>query len=80
MRNLSTVDQVIAALGGTVATSRIAGVRPSQVSGWKAGNRIGSKSYLVIKQELENRGYTAPAVLWGIDDPNSAQSNQESAA
>lgn len=72
MRNLQTVDAVIDELGGTVATSRLAGVRPSQVSGWRSAKRLGAKSFLVLRRELESRGYTAPARLWGIEEPESA--------
>lgn len=68
-RTLQTADDVIDELGGTVATSRLAGVSPSQVSGWRSAKRLGTKSYLVIKQELAKRGMTAPAKLWGIDEP-----------
>lgn len=68
-RTLQTVDDVIKELGGTVATSRLAGVRPSQVSGWRNAKRLGAKSYLVLKQELARRGFTAPAKLWGINEP-----------
>jgi hypothetical protein len=71
-RTLQTVDQVIDKLGGTVRTSELAGVRPSQVSGWRSAKRLGTKSYLVLKQELETRGFTAPAKLWGIDEPERA--------
>ena len=71
-RTLQTVDQVIDELGGTVRTSEIASVRPSQVSGWRSAKRLGTKSYLVIKQELAKRGLNAPARLWGIDEPGGA--------
>lgn len=68
-RELQAVDDVIESLGGTVATSRLAGVSPSQVSGWRSAKRLGSKSYLVLSRELAGRGLKAPAKLWGIDDP-----------
>lgn len=71
-RTLQTADDVIDELGGTVATSRLAGVSPSQVSGWRAAKRLGAKSYLVLKQELARKGFTAPAKLWGIDEPERA--------
>lgn len=72
MRKLQTVDDVIDELGGTVETSRKARVSPSQVSGWRSAKRLGSKSYLIIQEELAARGCTAPASLWGIDEPERA--------
>ena len=68
-RTLQTVDDVIRALGGTVKTSALAGVSPSQVSGWRHAKRLGAKTFLVLKQELAGRGFDAPASLWGIEQP-----------
>lgn len=65
-RILETAADVIESLGGTVKTARIADVRPSQVSGWRATNRMGAKSFLVIQRELSDRGLTAPPSLWGM--------------
>jgi hypothetical protein len=71
-RALQTVDEVIDALGGTVETSRKAGVSPSQVSGWRVTKRLGAKTFLVLSQELDAQGYTAPPELWGIEQPERA--------
>ena len=71
-RTLQTVDDVIDALGGTVKTSALAGVSPSQVSGWRSAKRIGAKTFLVLKKELAARGFDAPPTLWGIEQPETA--------
>lgn len=65
--NLTSVDAVIDALGGTGATASLLGYRSnSPVSNWRARGRLPADKFLVMQDELKRRGLIAPPTLWGI--------------
>ncbi len=66
---LSSTSEVIDALGGTTATRLITGRSGSTASNWRARKRFPPDTFLVLKAELQARGYTAPPALWGIVEP-----------
>ena len=63
---LSTIDEVIDALGGTAKAGAIARVRPSTISMWKARKRIPATTFLVFQGELRRLGLRADPSLWGM--------------
>ena len=64
---LSTVDDVIDALGGTYETARLLDLKyPQPVSQWRKRARLPADKFLIMQSELEKRGKTAPPELWGI--------------
>lgn len=64
---ITTVEGVIEALGGTSATASLLGYRLMQpVSEWKRRNRLPADKYLLMQDALRQRGKTAPPSLWGI--------------
>lgn len=70
MKELTSADEVIDALGGTFAVARIAalGIKPQGVSNWRQRKRLPAEKYLLISAELRQRGFSAPASLFGIPE------------
>jgi hypothetical protein len=65
---LATVQEVVAALGGTSATGRLTNAGASSVCCWKhpRNDKIPPKYYFVIKQALAARGYYADLAMFGF--------------
>lgn len=73
MRVLSTPSEVIDALGGTGAVSRLTERVPGAVSNWRSIGRFSSETFLIFQQALREVGCTAPASLWGIKEPSEIE-------
>ena len=71
-KKLSTAAEVIDALGGTVATSRLAGRKAQHVTNWRAAGKLPANTFLVLSAALKERGKEAPPSLWGITEPEAA--------
>lgn len=69
LRSVSTVDEVIDALGGTGATAKIMSLKPQHISNWRAEKRIAARTFKQFEAALIERGLKAPSALWGIIDP-----------
>lgn len=67
---LTTADEVIDAVGGTLKASRLARASMPSVSGWRATGRLPSRTFLRFTRALAAQGNSAPPGLWGIDDPD----------
>lgn len=61
---LTTVRQVIKALGGTVAVIAMTGRSPQAVSNWVGEGFIASYLFYLMNDELERRGHRADPRLW----------------
>lgn len=71
LTELTTVDDVIDALGGTGATARLLGCKSMRpVSNWRSRGRLPADKFLLMQQALRDRGKTAPPSLWGIAPPS----------
>jgi len=67
IRNLKTVPDVVAALGGNRAIAQrygYAGERGQAVVNWKKKGRIPPELYLPMTADLRRRKCRAPARLW----------------
>lgn len=53
-------------LGGIPATAILTGADYKAAFNWKSAGKFPSRFFLVMSQELERRGFTAPASLWGM--------------
>jgi hypothetical protein len=74
MALLKTTDEVIDALGGNVAVSKLTHRTSDQAaSNWRqsARNRFPRETYLIISNALLKLGHHAPASLWGFEEPAS---------
>lgn len=60
---VSTVDDVIDALGGTHATAQLFGVTEAAVSNWRVRG-LPPRRFLKFTHVLASRGITAPPSLW----------------
>lgn len=67
---LTTVDEVIDALGGTKMAAEAARVLPSAVSNWKARKTIPSDRYFAITASLRERGKEASPNVFGFHVPS----------
>lgn len=66
-QTLLTASDVIDAVGGTAAAAALTHQRSlSNVSNWRATNRLPPKTYLQFSAELSARGLSASPTLWGI--------------
>ena len=63
--SLSSVPDVIAALGGPDALSNLTGRGVRAVSMWKVRGKFASETYAVMIEALRERGLDAPRSLWG---------------
>ena len=72
-KDLATVDEVIAALGGQREVAGLTGRRSgSAIPMWKQRGSFPSNTYAVMIEALQERGKTAPASLWGMKQPEVA--------
>jgi len=68
MKRLKTVDDVIAALGGTTNTAKVLGRSAQSVSNMRIAGRMPSATFLRALRALRKAGYDAPPELWGIEN------------
>jgi hypothetical protein len=66
LKSLSTVDGVLEALGGGTAAARLAACTPQNLTNALRRGRLPASTFLIFSDELERRGFRAPAELWGI--------------
>lgn len=58
---IETVDEMVEALGGTVAAGKVCGLGAPAVSGWKTRQRIPPEHYFALCEALEVAGKPLPA-------------------
>lgn len=64
--NLTTMRQVIRALGGYEGVQKLTGIRyRSAIANWLVDRQFPAKFYKVMQDGLRERGYSAPHRLWG---------------
>lgn len=76
-KTIRTVDDLVAAFGGTFAFAEWVDVVPSSVSNWKAAGAIPNGYHLRIYLELKRRGLDFEVTVFNIDpsvlEPPEAQ-------
>lgn len=65
-KHLKTTVDVIDALGGNIAISRVLGVHHKAVGNWRYSGEFPANSYLVLQGLLREQGFTAPNQLWAM--------------
>ena len=66
-QNLTTVEEVIAALGGQKRVAELTSrASPSAVPMWKNRRRFPAKTFTVLQSALQDLGLSAPNDLWGM--------------
>lgn len=63
---ISTVDDVIEALGGSGATASLVGLGTSAVSNWIARGKIAPDKFLIIKAALADLGKDVDPSVFGF--------------
>jgi hypothetical protein len=67
MRNLSTAEDVVAALGGLDAVCALTGALPKAVYHWTGrAEMFPARTYCVMQAALKRRGAKAPPSLWNM--------------
>lgn len=77
MKQLSTVNEVIEALGGEQPAGALVGVGIKAVQQWKWQKQFPAKTYLAIISELGKSGLDADASLWSFVNSNEPLEAQE---
>lgn len=68
MRTLTTVPQVLDALGGNAAVRRLLELKnPNVVANWRWRERLPPRTYLTLSDALKRKRLKAPPSLWGLD-------------
>lgn len=62
---LSTVDEIIDALGGVAAVQAVTGQKYNTVWNWKWRGKVPPEFHLIVSQALAGKGLSAPARLFG---------------
>ena len=69
MKIIRTVDDVIDALGGNLKASKLLGVKYNSITNWKMFGRFPSDTYVLVQDQLMQRGQVAPDELWRMRPP-----------
>lgn len=69
---LSTVAEVVAALGGPAQVCRLTGRGASAVSMWKYRGNFSPETFVVLTEALQEKGFTAPASLWRMAEARAS--------
>lgn len=71
VETVETVEDVIAALGGSAAVRRLTGATSQQLWNWKARRRIPARLYKRMGQALKAAGVAAKDDIWAIESPST---------
>lgn len=71
---LTTTSAVVTALGGFQAVADLTGRKYNAVWNWAQAQNFPPNTYLVMTEELQRLGKSAPASLWKMTEPAEAQS------
>ena len=74
---ITTVEQLIAELGGTTAAARVFGRLPSAVSNWKAAGRLPKAAHYDATMVARERGWELADTLFGEPPPPVASDTAE---
>lgn len=70
---LTTVDDVIEALGGTAAAAGLTGVTPPAVSNWRERGKIATDKFPLIREALAAKGKEASLSVFGFKPSEEAR-------
>jgi hypothetical protein len=65
-RTLTTVDEVVDALGGNYSVAILTGYGKTAVSNWRTRQRIPAENFLLICTTLERIGRRADPAVFGM--------------
>lgn len=68
MKELATVKDVVAALGGRGEVARLVEVAPTAISNWAKSGRFACNTYAVLIDALHAEGMTASPALWAMKE------------
>jgi hypothetical protein len=70
-KSLSSVSEVIQALGGTKAVAQLFDLREAAVGNWRIANAMPPHTFTKIQAELIRRGTSADINLWKFNRKKS---------
>ncbi len=74
IRTLSSVSEVVDALGGTAAVARLTRGRMQTVSNWRERRRFPSGTHVMLTEAQAEIGCHAPSALWRMRERAEARS------
>lgn len=80
LRPLTTIDEVLAALGGDAAVARLTGRGRQSISNWRRRRGFPPVTFLVLREALKKRGWSAPEGLWGMEAEKPARAKPRAKA
>lgn len=66
LKQLTTANEVIDALGGTSKVAALTESAATRVSNWRVRNKLPPETFIVMTDKLGRDGMSAPPELWGI--------------
>lgn len=75
-KSLTSVAEIVKALGGTRAACAILGVGQSAVGNWRGANQLPPHTFPTISQELLKRGLSADLGVWNWDRRTRKAANE----
>lgn len=69
---LSTTAEVMEALGGISAVMQLTSSKYNAVHNWQSFPKFPSNTYVAMTNALREKGFHAPASLWGMKEPAEA--------
>ena len=61
---LSTAEEIFHVLGGIGSVAELTGSKYTAAWNWRRTGSFPPRTFVLMRQELERRGYSAPAELW----------------
>lgn len=75
-KSLTSVAEIVKALGGTRSAAAILGVGQSAVGNWRGANLLPPHTFPTISQELLKRGLAADLAVWNWDRRTRKAANE----
>lgn len=66
-KSLTSVSEIVRALGGTKEACAIFDVGQSAIGNWRGANRLPPHTYPIVQSELMKRGLSADLSVWRWD-------------
>ena len=70
---IESIAGVLQELGGYREVSRLCGAVDHAALMWRKRARLPRHTFVVLSQALAEKGHTAPAALWQMDQPGLAR-------
>jgi hypothetical protein len=70
VKTLKSTSEIIDLLGGNHEVAHLTSRTSNAVSNWRGFGRFPANTFILIRDEMRRRGYSAPESLWVWQEPN----------